>query len=100
ASNSRRPMVTAIRPSRARCVGNGTTPRPHSLHVQGGRMLASTSVAMMASDIQLRRTRPETCSLKVHRLVVTDKSLLDGRASQFHHRVASKAMQRGGRHEQ
>jgi hypothetical protein len=27
ASNSRRPMVTVIRPSRARCVGNDTTPR-------------------------------------------------------------------------
>ena len=37
ASNSRRPMVTVIRPSRARCVGNGTTPRACSLHVQRGQ---------------------------------------------------------------
>jgi hypothetical protein len=36
ASNSRRPMVTVIRPSRARCVGNDTTPRACSLHVQAG----------------------------------------------------------------
>src|SRR5262245_48257885 len=36
ASNSRRPMVTVIRPSRARCVkGNDTTPRTCGLHVQG-----------------------------------------------------------------
>ena len=37
ASNSRRPMVTVIRPSRARCVAKDTTPRACSLHVQGGQ---------------------------------------------------------------
>jgi len=38
ASNSRRPMVTVIRPSRARCVkGNDTTLRVCSLAVQGGQ---------------------------------------------------------------
>src|SRR6516165_8990455 len=37
ASNSRRPMVTVIRPCRARCVGNDTTPRACSLAVQGGQ---------------------------------------------------------------
>src|SRR5215469_5793073 len=38
ATNFRRPMVTVIRPSRARCVmGNDTTQRACSLHVQGGQ---------------------------------------------------------------
>jgi len=37
ASNSRRPMATVIRPSRARCVGHGSTPRACSLDVQGGQ---------------------------------------------------------------
>ena len=37
-SNSRRPMVTIIRPSRARCVKRkDTTPPVCSLHVRGGR---------------------------------------------------------------
>ena len=37
ASNSRRPMVTVIRSSRAKVrKGNDTTPRACSLHVQGG----------------------------------------------------------------
>src|SRR5215831_8360582 len=35
-SNSRRPMVTVIRPSRARCVKDDTTPPACSLHVREG----------------------------------------------------------------
>src|SRR5262249_24864402 len=75
AKDFRRPMVTAIRPSRARCVKERIPRYEGAVFMfKVGRML----------DILLRRTRPETCSL-VHRPVVTDKSHLDGRASRSHH---------------
>src|SRR5215472_6725117 len=54
ASNCRRPMVTVIRPSRARCVGNGITLRACSLPVQGGQdvlpPLSSTAGSKAASS--------------------------------------------------
>ena len=51
-SNSRRPMVTVIRPSRARCVGNGTTPRACSLHVrEGGDAAAFRFGPSMTADV-------------------------------------------------
>jgi len=55
ANNSRRPMVTVIRPSRARCV-NGTIPRHERavLQFKEGRMLvASTPVFGFYSRRQL-----------------------------------------------
>ena len=59
-------------------------------------LAASTSVAMMAADIQLRRTRPETCSLEGP-AVVTDKSHLDGRASRSHHIALHQRRRNRGR---
>ena len=55
ASNSRRPMVTVIRPSRARCVNNDTTPRACSLHV---RRAGCWSLPPLFPPPALRERRP------------------------------------------
>jgi len=59
ASNSRRPMVTVIRPSRARVrKWNDTTPRACSLHVRGGRMLVASTATPAANSWRTPPSRP------------------------------------------
>src|SRR5262249_28091292 len=71
ASNSRRPMVTVIRPSRARCV-KGTIPRHERVVLtfkEGTMLVASTSVvgfncttsAPSPSRMPPSRPRPSAC---------------------------------------
>src|SRR6516165_1323379 len=85
ASNSRRPMVTIMRPSRARCV-EGRIPR-HARVVftfkeAGGWLLPPLSRWWLR---------------QVHRPAVTHKSHLDGRASRSHHIALHQRRRNGGR---
>ena len=50
-SNSRRPMVTIIRPSRARCVWHGTTPRACRLHCSISARLADGGAFLASIDL-------------------------------------------------